>query len=231
MLLAMRRLLLAIALLLVLTTSAQADGDPASDVLVLKAYFLPYAPQTPGDAEQKLNVATAAADRAGYPIRVAVIAGTSDLGIVPQYLGKPQEYAKFLADELKFAYKGGLLIVMESGYGLARSDDPAVTAKLATLPKPASNHPADLATAGADAVVALATAAGKTLDLTAPAPENTAQTTATHNASSPSGGGSSNSTAIVLIAAGSVGLLVALAGLFWWVRRAPEDDPAPDAAR
>ena len=72
MLLPMRRLLLAIALLLVLTASAQADGDPASDVLVFKSYFLPYAPQTPVDAEQKLNVATAAADRAGYPIRVAV---------------------------------------------------------------------------------------------------------------------------------------------------------------
>jgi hypothetical protein len=225
----MRRLLLAIALLLVLTTSAQADGDPASDVLVFKAYFLPYAPQTPVDAEQKLNMATAAADRAGYPIRVAVIASAADLGIVPQYLGKPQEYAKFLGDELKFAYKGGLLIVMESGYGLIGIDDPAVTAKLATLPKPASNDPADLATAGADAVVALATAAGKTLDLTVAPPTNNTQTTAVHNANTSGGSESSNSTAIVLIAGGSVGLLVALVGLFWWVRRAPEDDPAPDA--
>ena len=90
MLLPMRRLLLAIALLLVLTASAQADGDPASDVLVFKPYFLPYAPQTPVDAEQKLNVATAAADRAGYPIRVASSPSAGDLGIVPQYLGKPQ---------------------------------------------------------------------------------------------------------------------------------------------
>jgi hypothetical protein len=226
----MRRLLLAIALLLALTTSAQADGDPASDVLVFKAYFLPYAPQTPADAEQKLNIATDAADRAGYPIRVAVIAGTGDLGIVPQYLGKPQEYSKFLNDELKYAYQGGLLIVMSDGYGLAGVTDKAVTARLATLPKPASNDPADLATAGADAVVALAAAAGKKLDLTAPAPANTAQTTASHpTAAAGSGGGGSNSTAIVLIAGGSVGLLVALVGLFWWVRRAPEDDPAPDA--
>jgi hypothetical protein len=229
MLLPMRRFLLAILLLLVLTTSAQADGDPASDVLVFKAYFLPYAPQTPAAAEEKLNVVTAAVDRAGYPIRVAVIAGTGDLGIVPQYLGKPQEYAPFLAEELKFAYKGGVLIVMSTGYGLAGIDDKAVTAKLATLPKPASNDPADLATAGADAVVALATAAGKTLDLTAPAPENTAQTTAVHNAAAANGGGGSNSSAIVLIAGGSAGLLVALGGLFWWARRAPEDDPTPDA--
>jgi hypothetical protein len=225
----MRRLLFALALLLVLTASAQADGDPASDVLVFKAYFLPYAPQTPVDAEQQLNVATAAADRAGYPIRVAVISGPADLGIVPQYDGKPAEYAPFLGQELKFAYKGGLLIVMDDGYGLYGIDDPKVLEALKALPKPASNDPKDLAIAGANAVVALSTAAGKTLDLTAPAPANDTQTGVVHAAGQTSDGGSSNSTAIVLIVGGSVGLLVALVGLFWWVRRAPEDDAAPDA--
>jgi hypothetical protein len=223
----MRRLLFALALLLVLTASAQADGDPASDVLVFKAYFLPYAPQTPVDAEQQLNVATAAADRAGYPIRVAVISGPADLGIVPQYDGKPAEYAPFLGQELKFAYTGGLLIVMDTGYGLYGIDDPKVLEALKALPKPASNDPKDLAIAGANAVVALSTAAGKTLDLTAPAAANSTQTGQAHNASTSAD--SSNSTAIVLIVGGSVGLLVALAGLFWWVRRAPEDDAASDA--
>ncbi len=224
----MRRLLLALALLLVLTASAQADGDPASDVLVFKAYFLPYAPQTPVDAEQQLNVATAAADRAGYPIRVAVIAGPADLGIVPQYDGKPADYAPFLGQELKFAYKGGLLIVMDAGYGLYGIDDEKVKTALAALPKPTSNDPKDLAIAGANAVVALAAAAGKTLDLTAPAAANATQTGAVHNTPT-SSDDSSNSTAIVLIVGGSVGLLVALVGLFWWVRRAPEDEAEPDA--
>jgi len=224
----MRRLLFALALLLVLTASAQADGDPASDVLVFKAYFLPYAPRTPVDAEQQLNAATAAADRAGYPIRVAVISGPADLGIVPQYDGKPTDYAPFLGQELKFAYKGGLLIVMDDGYGLYGIDDEKVKAALPALPKPASNDPKDLAIAGANAVVALATAAGKTLDLSAPAPANDTQTGAVHNART-SSDDSSNSTAIVLIVGGSVGLLVALVGLFWWVRRAAEDDAAPDA--
>lgn len=225
----MRRLLFAFALLLVLTASAQADGDPASDVLVFKSYFLPYAPQTPVDAEQQLNVATAAADRAGYPIRVAVISGPADLGIVPQYDGKPAEYAPFLGQELKFAYKGGLLIVMDDGYGLYGIDDPKVLEALKALPKPASNDPKDLAIAGANAVVALSAAAGKKLDLAAPAPDNTTQTGQAHKASTSEDGGGSNSTAIVLIVGGSVGLLVALVGLFWWVRRAPEDDAAPDA--
>lgn len=224
----MRRLLLALALLLVVTASAQADGDPASDVLVFKAYFLPYAPQTPVDAERQLDVATAAADRAGYPIRVAVISGPADLGIVPQYDGKPADYAPFLRQELKFAYTGGLLIVMNDGYGLSGIDDPKVKKALAALPKPASNDPKDLAIAGANAVVALAAAAGKTLDLTAPAATNETQTGAVHTASAPADG-SSNSTAVVLIVGGSVGLLVALIGLFWWVRRAPEDTATPDA--
>jgi hypothetical protein len=225
----MRRLLLAIALLLIVATSAQADGDPASDVLVFSAYFLPYAPATPPEAEQKLNTATAAADRAGYPVRVAVISGPGDLGVVPEFDGKPQEYATFLGQELTFAYTGALLIVMDDGYGLDGVTDAPVTAKLKTLPKPASNDPKDLATAGADAVVALATAAGKTLDLTAPPPADPTQSTVSHAASTTAGDGGSNSTAIVLIVGGSVGLLVALVGLFWWVRRAPEEDAAPDA--
>ena len=220
----MRRILLAVALLLVFTAAAQADGDPASDVLVFKKYFLPYAPQTPSDIEQKLNVATEAADRAGYPIRVAVISGPGDLGVVPQYTNKPQDYAKFLGDELKFAYKGPLLIVMQNGYGLSGTEEPALQQALGTLPKPKSNDPADLADAGAAAVVALAKAGGKTLDLSITPPTNATQTTAAHATQSSSD--SSNTTAIVLIAGGTVGLLVALGGLFWWVRRAPEEEAA-----
>jgi hypothetical protein len=224
MLRSMRRLLLACALLLVFAVSAQADGDPASDVLVFKSYFLPYAPQTPSDVEQKLNVATTAAASAGDPIRVAVISGPGDLGVVPQYTNKPQDYAEFLGQELKFAYKGPLLVVMQNGYGLFGVDDPAVKAAVAALPKPKSNDPADLAGSGADAVVAMAKAAGKTLDLSITPPVNATQTTP--HASAGSGSGSSNSTAIVLIVGGTVGLIVALVGLFWWARRAPEEEAA-----
>jgi hypothetical protein len=221
----MRRILLAAALLLVFAAAAQADGDPASDVLVFKKYFLPYAPQTPSDVEQKINVATEAADRAGSPIRVAVISGPGDLGVVPQYTNKPQDYAKFLGDELKFAYKGPLLIVMQNGYGLSGTTDPALQSALATLPKPKSNDPADLAAAGADAVVALAKAGGKNLDLSITPPTNDTQAATTPHATG-SSSDSSNTTAIVLIAGGTIGLLVALGGLFWWVRRAPEEEAA-----
>lgn len=224
MLRSMRRLLLACALLLVFAVSAQADGDPASDVLVFKSYFLPYAPQTATDTEQKLNVATAAADRAGSPVRVAVISGPADLGVVPQYANKPQAYADFLGQELKFAYKGPLLVVMQNGYGLFGTDDPALKAAVGSLAKPKSNDPNDLAAAGTDAVVALAKAAGKNLDLSIAPPANASQTTP--HAATASGSDSSNSTAIVLIAGGTVGLIVALAGLFWWARRAPEEEAA-----
>ena len=32
-------------------------------------------------------------------VRVAVISGPGDLGVVPQYTNKPQEYAQFVAAE------------------------------------------------------------------------------------------------------------------------------------
>jgi hypothetical protein len=144
--------------------------------------------------------------------------------VVPQFTNKPQDYAKFLGQELKFAYKGPLLIVMQNGYGLVNAD-PAVAAAVAKLPKPKSNDPSDLASAGADAVVALSKAAGKNPDLSITPPANQTQTTA-HAAGSTSSSDSSNTTAIVLIAGGTVGLIVALAGLFWWARRAPEEEAA-----
>ena len=77
--------------------------------------------------------------------------------------------------------------------------------------------------------MALAAAAGKSSTWRRPLLTNTTQTGQVHKAIPSADGGSSNSTAIVLIVGGSVGLLVALVGLFWWVRRAPEDDAAPDA--
>ncbi len=221
----MRRILLAVALLLVFAAAAQADGDPASDVLVFKKYFLPYAPQTPSDIEQKLNVATAAADRAGFPIRVAVISGPGDLGVVPQYTNKPQDYAKFLGDELKFAYKGPLLIVMQNGYGLSGTDG--------ARPPAGARHAAEAEVerpgrsrrrrrrrrrgAGEGGAARRSTCRSRRPRTPRRRPPRTPRSASSD---------SSNTTAIVLIAGGTVGLLVALGGLFWWVRRAPEEEAA-----
>jgi hypothetical protein len=98
--------------------SALADGDPASDVLVVQNVFLPFQADLPKPLEAKLTSATAEAKRAGYPIRVALITQPSDLGAVPSLFGKPQTYARFLGQELTFVYRDRLLVVMPQGFGV-----------------------------------------------------------------------------------------------------------------
>src|SRR5262249_1236048 len=54
----------------------------------------------------------------GDPIKVAVIGQPADLGTAYALWKKPQEYARFLGQELVFLYKGPLLIVMPNGFGI-----------------------------------------------------------------------------------------------------------------
>jgi hypothetical protein len=131
----------------------RADGDPASDTLVLQNVFLPYEPwaRTTADA---LSRQVHAAYAAGYRVKVAVIATKVDLGAIPSLFGKPGEYARFLGEELSGYYVGPLLIVMPAGYGVydgGRSTQ-AENGVLAGLPHPASPRPNDLLAAATTAV-------------------------------------------------------------------------------
>ena len=109
--------MLAGVLALALAAGARADGDPASDYLLSQKVFLPYdAPISATLSEQLTALATDAA-RKGYPIRVALIASPIDLGSVTALWAKPQEYARFLASEVAFVYRGRLLVVMPQGIG------------------------------------------------------------------------------------------------------------------
>jgi hypothetical protein len=99
--------------------AARADGDPASDVLYTERLFVPFDTGISKGAQETLAAALAEAERAGYPIRVALIEKVSDLGAVTVLWGKPKQYARFLDLELSFGYKGPLLIVMPSGIGFA----------------------------------------------------------------------------------------------------------------
>jgi hypothetical protein len=58
-----------------------------------------------------------AAQRAGYQIRVAVVASQVDLGSVTELWRQPQTYARFLAQELGLVYRGPLLVLMPNGVG------------------------------------------------------------------------------------------------------------------
>jgi hypothetical protein len=164
-----RRGFIALALLLVVIPSAVADGDPASDTLLVKNVFLPYpAPST--SAAGALSREVAASYSHGFRVKVAVIATKNDLGAIPSLFGKPADYAKFLGQELNFYYIGPLLIVMPAGYGIydgGRST--AAEGKVLAGARP-SGSSADELTTSAAATVRRLVAAGalKSKDIKAP---------------------------------------------------------------
>jgi hypothetical protein len=149
-----------IALLLPATTLA--DGDPASDVLLGENVFYPYQPAVSASLQKTLNAETAAAQRAKFPIKVALIASPIDLGVIPDLFGKPQQYADFLDQEISFEGKQPLLVVMSTGYGIQGMQAGATTAA-ASLAKPAGSQSNALAQAAITAVAKLATAAGHSI--------------------------------------------------------------------
>ena len=114
----------ALAALAVIATGAalsapvvRADGDPASDYLLLQNVYLPV--QAPSQA------ASAALEHAaddvyahGDRVKVALIYTVDDLGAIPTLYGKPDDYAHYLGVELGLWYLGPLLVVMPTGFGV-----------------------------------------------------------------------------------------------------------------
>lgn len=145
-----------------LTSGALGDGDPASDTLLGENVFYPYQPPVTGSVEQALNAETAAAKKAGFPIKVALIAAPVDLGVIPDLFGKPQEYADFLDQEISFQARQLLLVVMADGYGTQGLTGPAAAA-VAGLRPPPGRTSTDLAQAAITVVARLAAASGHPL--------------------------------------------------------------------
>jgi hypothetical protein len=152
-------LLIALGALALVPGLAQADGDPASDVLLGENVFYPYQPPVAASIEKTLNAKAAQAKRAGFPIKVALIASPVDLGVIPDLFGKPQKYADFLDQEISFQTKQPLLVVMSTGYGV-EGVSPKAVAAVGSLAKPAGKTSNDLATAAIGAVEKLAEASG-----------------------------------------------------------------------
>jgi len=119
---------------LAVVSSAAADGDPASDVLLAADQYTPYPPPS-AKAAKALGEAISAASTNGDHIKVAVIGSKNDLGSVPSLFHQPRKYARFLGTELAFFYKGALLVVMPDGFGFANGGKavPAAEAVLAHL--------------------------------------------------------------------------------------------------
>jgi hypothetical protein len=110
--------LLGLALAVGVPATAAADGDPASDVLASQPLFLPADGGFAQSQATQLRGLLAQAQRAGVPIRVAVIATQADLGSVTELWRQPQNYARFLGQELGQVYRGALVVAMPSGFGV-----------------------------------------------------------------------------------------------------------------
>jgi hypothetical protein len=190
------------AALAIAPPAAQADGDPASDVLLLQDVYLPYAPGVPGPLARTITNLLKTTRKAGFPLKVAIVADAKDLGAVPQFFGKPQQYAPFLQSEIAFNSKRPLLVVMPAGYGAAALPKGSETG-LQGLGPPKSPNGDDLGRAAIAAIVKLSAAAGHPV----PAPKV------------PSGGGGGGGSTSPLIVFGVPVALLALGGVLAALRR------------
>ena len=96
-----------------------ADGDPASDVLVESRLFNPIDSASRWRRRRGSRRCLNASARAGFPIRVALIAARTDLGTVTPLWRDPGNYAALSRHRaLAQLYGGQVLVVMPSGFGL-----------------------------------------------------------------------------------------------------------------
>jgi hypothetical protein len=197
------------ASLALLPATARADGDPASDYLLTQDVYLPLAPGVPPDLGRTITDLLKDTRKAGFPLKVAIIAAPKDLGAVPQYFGRPEAYAPFLESEIAFNSKKPLLTVMPTGYGVAALPKGAESG-LAGLDPPKSANGEDLGRAAVTAIVKLSKAAGHPV----PTPQIPK--------SSGAGGGETSP----LLVFGVPVALLALGGALAALRRRQDADPA-----
>jgi hypothetical protein len=135
-----------------------ADGDPASDYLLVQNVYLPY--RTPSrEAGAALERAAADVYARGDRIKVALIYDVDDLGSIPSLYGQPGEYAHFLGVELGNWYVGPLLVVMPAGFGLYDGGRPTAAAEQVLRSTSVSaGSPDDLARSATTALRRLAAA-------------------------------------------------------------------------
>jgi hypothetical protein len=192
---------LAATLLLCAPAAARANGDPASDYLLVQSIFLPFNAKVDPDVTARLSDVIRAADNANFRIKVAVIGTRYDLGTAFSLYNQPQKYSEFLGLELSFQYHDRLLVVMPSGFGYSIDGKPnaAGTRVLEALPGPGTDATKEVE-AATTAVRRLAAASGHVLPASA------------------SGGGSSATRDRLTIAAGATAFVALLAAIVFYRR-------------
>jgi hypothetical protein len=201
----MRRTIVTIAAVAALLVAplARADGDPASDYLLVDKVFLPFDAKFPKPQQAEFTGVVDAANKAGYQIRVAVIATTYDMGSVTSLYRKPRTYARFLGLELGFVYKQRLLVVMPNGFGFNWPKHSPASSYALLSKIPIASGPNGLLSAAQTAVEKLAAANGVKLGSVKPA-------------ATPRHRNAQDRLTIILVA---VGVLVAAAALRFVLRR------------
>lgn len=190
---------------LLLAPLARADGDPASDYLLTRPSFVPPDAGISSDDQKALDALLLSAKAQGYTLRVAIVASQYDMGSVTVLWKRPADYAPFLSQEVRFIYKGRVLVAMPNGWAIANNGkrDPAEQAVVAKLASPKPFRGAPVAAAAEDAVRKLAARAGIVLP----------------NVPAPSSGGSSTTRDRILIGVGAVVLVLLALGLSFGRRR------------
>jgi hypothetical protein len=147
---------------------AFAHGDAASHYLETGSLYPSFAAQPSQDVELELIGLLDAAQKAHYPLKVALLAGESDVNDMPEMLRKPQAYAEYVVAQregVRVAVDAPVLVVSPSGLGLA---GPKPSGGLAGIAPAAGASGDDLARAAQAAVRRLATAAGHPLPADVP---------------------------------------------------------------
>jgi hypothetical protein len=163
-----RVVLTALLALLSAPAIAFAHGDAASHYLETGSLYPSFAAQPSEAVELQLIGLIDASKRAGYPLKVALIAEESDVIDMPAMLRHPQQYAEYVVAQLKGArvpVDAPLVVVSPSGVGMA---GPQPSGALAGLNVPAGARGDELATVAQAAVRQIAQASGHPLPANVP---------------------------------------------------------------
>jgi hypothetical protein len=182
-------------------------------VLLLQSVYYPYQPPVSDKLRRTLDRVVAASQKAGYPVKVALVESQVDLGAIPQLFGRPAEYAPFLGREIAFKSKAPLLVIMPAGIATNNVSAKAQQA-IQGIKIDASKQSDGLVAAAIEAIPKMATASGHPV-AAVPVPSS--------GGGKKTGGGTSP-----LIVFGAPVLLVALAALVAALRRRGDDEEDDD---
>jgi hypothetical protein len=113
----MRLAALLVVCALALPAAALAHGDAASHYLETESLYPSFANRPSQAAELRLLGLLQASERAGYPIKVALVGATDDVPEQPGMLRAPQRYADYVGGVLT-RWRGPLLVVTPHGFGV-----------------------------------------------------------------------------------------------------------------